>query len=236
MIKRLILVASLILSSVAYAAPRGIENHNPGNLIKTTIPWKGKIECKDKQFECFNSNESGIRAMFKTLIKYKVSYHVDTVEGIVNRWTSGDGTRIQINYINYVASSCNLNKNAALPNYGVLVCVINSMISFENGYNPLRSEVINHAFRNGHYAREYGFRWSAQTLVSIPRGKEARENARTSPPSQTDRRRTERSKLQEQTSTVHSPTYSPNSSILYYPPTQVSYPAWGRRNIWLDRA
>lgn len=42
--------------------PRGIRNNNPGNLRKTSIPWKGKIAGTDPSFEQFETFVWGLRA------------------------------------------------------------------------------------------------------------------------------------------------------------------------------
>lgn len=49
--------------------PRGIRNNNPGNLVKTSIPWQGKAQTNtDGKFEQFVSPEYGVRALIKDLI------------------------------------------------------------------------------------------------------------------------------------------------------------------------
>lgn len=50
---------------------RGLRNNNPGNLIRTSNAWQGKIpysQSKDIQFEQFTTVIFGLRAMFKDLI------------------------------------------------------------------------------------------------------------------------------------------------------------------------
>lgn len=50
--------------------PRGLRNNNPGNLVQTNIPWKGKIpihQNTDSRFEQFISVHYGLRALFKDL-------------------------------------------------------------------------------------------------------------------------------------------------------------------------
>nr|WP_294931284.1 hypothetical protein [uncultured Flavobacterium sp.] len=50
---------------------RGLRNNNPGNLIRTSIAWQGKIpfpQSKDLKFEQFTTLKFGIRAMLRDLI------------------------------------------------------------------------------------------------------------------------------------------------------------------------
>ena len=51
--------------------PRGERNNNPGNLIKTSIKWKGKVETEgnsDGHFEQFYEMKYGVRAMLKDIM------------------------------------------------------------------------------------------------------------------------------------------------------------------------
>jgi hypothetical protein len=46
--------------------PRGFRNNNPGNLVKTAIPWQGKLPHNvntDSRFEQFSNFYYGLRAM-----------------------------------------------------------------------------------------------------------------------------------------------------------------------------
>ena len=50
---------------------RGLRNNNPGNLIRTSIAWQGKIphsKNTDSNFEQFENVYFGLRAMLKDLI------------------------------------------------------------------------------------------------------------------------------------------------------------------------
>lgn len=49
--------------------PRGLRNNNPGNIIKTNIPWNGKVLVNtDGHFEQFIELRYGIRALMRDLI------------------------------------------------------------------------------------------------------------------------------------------------------------------------
>lgn len=51
--------------------PRGLRNNNPGNLVKTTINWQGKVPLEnntDSRFEQFVELRYGIRAKMRDLI------------------------------------------------------------------------------------------------------------------------------------------------------------------------
>lgn len=51
--------------------PRGLRNNNPGNLVKTSIEWEGKIPLSkntDSRFEQFIELRYGIRAKMRDII------------------------------------------------------------------------------------------------------------------------------------------------------------------------
>jgi hypothetical protein len=47
---------------------RGIRNNNPGNLVKTSIKWQGKVVGNDARFETFENMVYGTRAMMLDII------------------------------------------------------------------------------------------------------------------------------------------------------------------------
>ena len=69
--------------------PRGIRNHNPGNLEKGD-PWQGLADDQsaDPRFAVFEAPEWGIRAIARLLITYRDKHGVNTVNGVVNRWAA----------------------------------------------------------------------------------------------------------------------------------------------------
>lgn len=48
--------------------PPGLRNNNPGNLIKTAIPWQGKLpQSAATRFERFVNIKFGLRALFRQI-------------------------------------------------------------------------------------------------------------------------------------------------------------------------
>ena len=67
--------------------PRGLRNNNPGNLIKTSIPWVGKITPgTDARFEQFTSLEDGTRAMLMDIINDITKDGKDTIKKLINEY------------------------------------------------------------------------------------------------------------------------------------------------------
>lgn len=85
--------------------PRGIRNNNPGNLIMTSIPWRGKVPNDantDGHFEQFYELKYGIRAKIKDLrsdITKKAGQ--DNLQGLINAYAPPHENDTQA-YINFV--------------------------------------------------------------------------------------------------------------------------------------
>ena len=69
------------------AMPRGIRNHNPGNLRKSNDPWQGLApDQTDPDFLQFESSKWGIRALARTLIAYQDKIGLRSIKSIIYRW------------------------------------------------------------------------------------------------------------------------------------------------------
>lgn len=89
--------------------PRGIRNHNPGNIRRvTSVAWKGQAaQQADAEFVVFEAPEWGIRAMARILLSYQ-RRGVVTVRDIIHRWAPPAGHGPNGSYANptdaYVAA------------------------------------------------------------------------------------------------------------------------------------
>lgn len=87
-------VLSSVESETSYLGQKGkppsLRNNNPGNIIKSKTPWKGKINGvppgTDPRFEAFKDWHHGIRAMIKNLKSYYAKNNLRTIRGIINKW------------------------------------------------------------------------------------------------------------------------------------------------------
>lgn len=67
--------------------PRGIRNHNPGNIRLSGTRWQGQKPVQnDKSFVEFTAPLFGLRALMRVLLSYHLRHQLDTVESIINRW------------------------------------------------------------------------------------------------------------------------------------------------------
>lgn len=63
----------------------GIRSNNPGNIVKSSIQWQGKVNCPGR-FECFQSMYWGVRALAINLQSYYFNRGLTTVNEIISRW------------------------------------------------------------------------------------------------------------------------------------------------------
>lgn len=120
--------------------PRGIRNHNPGN-IRWGDPWQGLVPAKrrtDKTFCEFVSAAYGIRALARTLITYQDKYGLRTVQKIISRWAPSSENDTQA-YIRAVAAQIRHDSDAVLDmqSYQDLKALTEAIIRHENGRGPL---------------------------------------------------------------------------------------------------
>ena len=176
----LLLSMSLLAQPVAAKSsdPRGIRNNNPGNIVKTGITWKGEIECSDTRFECFESPEMGLRAMIKNIDTYSTKYGLNTVEGIVGRWSPKheNDTQSITREIKRVLRDAGISSFDIRSSYHYSI-LLREIIKSENGNSPFTDrevlEIVSDTSRVIDDGGKYIARWSDETLVSVYRSQEA---------------------------------------------------------------
>jgi hypothetical protein len=115
---------------------RGIRNNNPGNLIRTSNQWQGKIpysSSKDAKFEQFTYMEYGVRAMLLDLIN-DINKGKNTVRKLINEYAPAFENNTMA-YINSVATSLNVTPDFPLKviNSDFLLLLAKAIIKVENG-------------------------------------------------------------------------------------------------------
>lgn len=94
---------------------RGLRNNNPGNLIRTSNAWQGKIpykDSKDAKFEQFTAIKWGIRAMYKDLIN-DINKGKNTVKKLISEYAPPNENNTQ-NYISLVCKSIGKTENEVI--------------------------------------------------------------------------------------------------------------------------
>lgn len=115
--------------------PRGIRNNNPGNLVLTGIPWKGKIpnsENTDGTFEQFIAVHWGLRAMMRDIIN-DVREGTDTLRSLINEYAPPHENDTE-NYISFVSSLTGLLPDVKIElTKPILQAIVEAKIRLENG-------------------------------------------------------------------------------------------------------
>lgn len=122
--------------------PRGVRNHNPGNIEKGA-PWQGLAEDQsaDKRFCVFKGPEWGIRAIARILITYQDKHKIKTVRGIINRWAPPVENETR-SYVQHVADCVGVGprEHVDVTRYDVCRPLVETIIRHENGANPDRPD------------------------------------------------------------------------------------------------
>lgn len=139
---------------MAKTLPRGIRNHNPGNIRRDRTPWQGLADDQtDPEFFRFVSAEWGIRATARILITYRDKHRIKRLQTIINRWAPPDGERQDGQrytqntqaYIDHVARLTGFapDQNLDLHSYKHVRPLVEAMIRHENGMQPYSREEID---------------------------------------------------------------------------------------------
>lgn len=122
-------------------APRGIRNHNPGNIEKGAN-WQGLAtdQSQDDRFAVFASPVWGIRALTKVLLTYRDRYGIRTPADIIARWAPEFENNTEA-YINAVASAAGIQPTDPVTD-DELPAVVAAIIHHENGVNPYPDDLI----------------------------------------------------------------------------------------------
>ena len=128
--------------------PRGIRNHNPGNIREFSgggIEWEGeRATDDDPAFEEFDSPEYGIRAFGKILLTYQRKYNLKTVRGMISRWAPPfeNNTEAYIKQVSAHMGVGPLQEIDLSSSAFLMALMIEAMIKHENGIQPYEEETI----------------------------------------------------------------------------------------------
>lgn len=128
-------------------APRGIRNHNPGNIRRSSDPWQGLAERQgDVEFFTFKSPTYGIRALARTLITYQDKHGLRTIRQIIGRWAPPVENNTNA-YVRAVAEATDLDADQILDlhDFDYLFPLSKAIIKHENGQQPYTDAQITKA-------------------------------------------------------------------------------------------
>lgn len=114
----------------AQQLPRGLRNNNPFNLIKTSIPWKGKVTGSDPRFETFKNIYYGTRAGFLDIYN-DYDEGKNTIRAILYEFAPPVENNTA-RYVKWVSDKIAVKPTATL-NGPALVQAIKQIALYENG-------------------------------------------------------------------------------------------------------
>lgn len=116
--------------------PRGLRNNNPGNLVRTSIAWQGKIphaQNTDTRFEQFRTLQMGIRAMIIDVAGDIVNKNLNTITKLTHAYAPPFENDTTV-YIDRVSKATGIPKDAPIPHTkDAIVKIIKAKIDVENG-------------------------------------------------------------------------------------------------------
>lgn len=133
--------------SMLTLVPRGIRNHNPGNIVRSHIGWRGMADDQsaDPHFVVFTEPYWGLRAMALLLRNYQAKHQLCTIDGIIRRWAeSREGDACD--YVREVADGLGISQHAFVCLDAVtLPQVMRTIVGRENGMQPYPDALITRA-------------------------------------------------------------------------------------------
>lgn len=123
--------------------PRGIRNNNPGNLVLTSIAWKGKVfnaMNTDKVYEQFTEPKWGIRAMFMDVRGDIEKDGKNTIRKLITEYAPPKGNNTAA-YIAFVSKRLGISADSRIQPSHYLE-LLKAIIQQENGKNPYTDSQI----------------------------------------------------------------------------------------------
>ena len=131
--------------------PRGIRNHNPGNIERTRDRWQGMAadQSADPRFVVFTAPEFGIRALVKLLLNYE-RMGFDSPRKIITRFAPHVENKTDA-YVANVARALGVGPDDVvdLDRFDVMLPLVKAIIQQENGRQPYSAEVLREGLRLG---------------------------------------------------------------------------------------
>ncbi|WGL95313.1 structural protein [Arsenophonus nasoniae] len=127
--------------------PRGIRNHNPGNIdYNPANQWRGLLPHDptiEKRFCRFISPEYGIRAIMVLLKTYYHQYGLHTIAQLIGRWAP-DNENNTTAYCQQVAARLGVSAQATInvDDKNILINLTKAIIQHENGQQPYHDAIF----------------------------------------------------------------------------------------------
>lgn len=160
---------------MAKTQPRGIRNHNPGN-IRHGDKWQGAAKIKnerdrDPDFVQFESPAWGIRALARVLIAYQDKHDLRTVRGIIGRWAPPNENDTGA-YVRSVAAKMGVSPDDEIDvyQYATMRPLVEAIIRHENGQQPYSAAEIDEGLKRAGVVRKGPIAKDPQTMATAAAG------------------------------------------------------------------
>ena len=121
---------------------RGIRNNNPGNIVWTGSPiFRGELGAEPEgTFAIFDTPEHGIEAIARNLVAYQDRHALNTVDGMIRRWSATD----QDVYVANVCRALGVAPKDTIDAHDAVTLqrMVAAIIAQENGSQPFTAARI----------------------------------------------------------------------------------------------
>lgn len=126
--------------------PRGIRNHNPGNIENNGTAWQGLAsDQSDPRFYQFTAPVWGIRALARTLRTYRERHGLNTAYDIISRWAPSFENDVT-SYARAVAWALDVDPYEPIEDTREnRLKLVKAIIRHENGQQPYPDDLIQDA-------------------------------------------------------------------------------------------
>lgn len=129
--------------------PRGIRNHNPGNIRRSGDAWQGLAPVQaDPAFFQFVDPVYGIRALVRILDNYQRKHGLRTVRQIINRWAPPVENDTGA-YVAHAARALGVDPDASIDVRDHMAALVRVIIQHENGQQPYSGAQIAQGIERG---------------------------------------------------------------------------------------
>lgn len=127
-----------------------VQNNNPCNIKAVRTPWKGQVGTDKHGHAVFDEPAHGIRAAANVLINYYLRHGLDTLNGVVGRFCTGNREQ----YVAYLSRRLGLRPDESFDVLARLPELLQAMARFESGREWDRSlflpySLISTAYNKG---------------------------------------------------------------------------------------
>lgn len=126
----------------------GLRYKNPLYIRARGMHWKGAISEIDG-LVVFDHAVNGIRAAVRVMCAYRDNYGINTIEGIIAKWSFSNAQDI-FSYVDNLAQLADIDLATPLKQEQYIL-LITDMIFRENGRQPYSAEYIKLGVEQGYY-------------------------------------------------------------------------------------